>query len=111
MMGPDHPDTLSSISLLGDLFRIQGQHERGEGYQRRAVEGREAALGPEHPDTLKAVHRLALVLIERGMGEAALPYCLRAVEVRIKVLGAEHKDVVESRKLLEALKKHREGLE
>jgi tetratricopeptide (TPR) repeat protein len=53
MLGPEHPDTLTSVGNLGLVLERQGKYEAAEAIHRRALEGREKVLGPEHPDTLK----------------------------------------------------------
>ncbi|KAL4938312.1 hypothetical protein BDV06DRAFT_215198 [Aspergillus oleicola] len=57
-LGPEHPDTLTSIGNLGSVLERQGKYKEVEAMQRRALEGYEKALGPEHPDTLAAYNAL-----------------------------------------------------
>jgi hypothetical protein len=55
VLGPEHPDTLTSVSDLGSVLESQGKYEEAEAMHRRDLEGSEKVLGPEHPDTLTSV--------------------------------------------------------
>ena len=75
VLGPEHPDTLTSVNNLAALYQAQGRYGEAEPLYRRALEASERVLGPEHPDTLTSVNNLAL-LYEPGplwRGRAALP--------------------------------------
>jgi hypothetical protein len=63
-LGPEHPDTLTSVSHFGLMLERQGMYEEAEGMHRRALEGRERTLGPEHPDTLTSKERIALIPVQ-----------------------------------------------
>jgi hypothetical protein len=41
VLGPDHPDKLTSISHLGSVLEDQGRYEEAEAMHRRALECRE----------------------------------------------------------------------
>ena len=53
VLGPEHPDTLSSLNNLAVLYEDQGKYEQAEPLYQRALATRERVLGPEHPDTLE----------------------------------------------------------
>jgi tetratricopeptide (TPR) repeat protein len=65
-LGPEHPDTLSSVYNLATLVSHQGDYAGAEALHRRALAGREKALGPEHPDTLESVNNLVITLNALG---------------------------------------------
>ncbi|KAF7502175.1 hypothetical protein GJ744_006771 [Endocarpon pusillum] len=90
ILGPEHPDTLTSVSNLGSVLESQGKYEEAEAMDRRALEGREKVLGPEHPDTLTSVSNLGWVLERQGKYEEAEAMDRRALEGYEKVLGPEH---------------------
>ena len=50
-LGPDHPDTVTSLSNLAHAYRSQGLYAKAEPLYLRALAVNEKALGPEHPDT------------------------------------------------------------
>jgi Flp pilus assembly protein TadD len=70
VLGPEHPDTLTSINLAV-VLEGQGKYEAAEMMHRRALELREKVLGPKHPDTLGSMNNLAFVLRLQGKYEAA----------------------------------------
>jgi tetratricopeptide (TPR) repeat protein len=57
-LGPEHLDTLASLSNLAWVLQQQGNYEAAEEMNRQALDGREKALGPEHPDTLMSTRWL-----------------------------------------------------
>ncbi|KAL4737696.1 hypothetical protein BDV11DRAFT_171685 [Aspergillus similis] len=69
--GPEHPDTLTSVSWLGSVLAKQGKYEEAEAMHRRGLAGSEKVLGPEHPDTLTSANNLGLVLADQGKYEEA----------------------------------------
>ncbi|HEX2095280.1 MAG TPA: tetratricopeptide repeat protein [Longimicrobiaceae bacterium] len=89
-LGPEHPDTLTSVHELARLLRARGRLDEAESLYRRALEGSGRVLGPEHPDTLTSVSNLALLLWERGRPDEAERLFRRALEARERVLGPEH---------------------
>ena len=50
-LGPDHPDTATSLDNLAALYRAQGRYPEAEPLVRRALAITEQALGPDHPTT------------------------------------------------------------
>jgi tetratricopeptide (TPR) repeat protein len=96
VLGPEHPDTLTSVSYFGSVLESQGKYVAAEAMHRRALEGEEKVLGPEHPDTLTSVSDLGRVLERQGKYEAAEAMHRRALEEREKVLGPEHPDTLTS---------------
>ena len=62
VLGPEHPDTLSSVSHLGLVLSSQGEYEEAEAIYRQVLETREKVLGLEHLDTLSSVSNLGSVL-------------------------------------------------
>ncbi|KAL2810437.1 putative kinesin light chain [Aspergillus granulosus] len=70
--GPEHLDTLTSVSQLGSVLARQGKYKEAEAMHQQALKGREKALGPEHPDTLTSMHNLAFTLNQLGKISDAL---------------------------------------
>ena len=53
LLGPEHPDTLTSMNNLAETLRARGDLEGAQDYHlERALAARTRLLGPEHPDTL-----------------------------------------------------------
>jgi len=59
-LGPEHPDTLRTVSNPAIIRDLQGRHEEAETLFGRVLKGREKLFGPEHPETLRTVHSLAV---------------------------------------------------
>ena len=66
VLGPEHPDTLSSMNNLAIALRDMGQHAEAAQQHRRALAIRQRVLGPEHPDTLSSMSNLAMRLATWG---------------------------------------------
>ena len=90
VLGPEHPDTATSLNNLAGLLQAQGEFAAARPLFERAL-AREKVLGPEHPDTAMSLNNLAH-LLHRAQGElaAARPLCERALAIHEKVLGPEH---------------------
>jgi hypothetical protein len=59
VLGPEHPDTASSLNKLAVLHFDQGDFAGARPLCERALEIREKVLGPEHPDTASSLNSLA----------------------------------------------------
>ncbi len=51
VLGPEHPDTASSLNNLAGLLKDQGEYAEARPLYERALEICERVLGPEHPNT------------------------------------------------------------
>lgn len=91
-LGPDHPDTIASLSSLGALLQAQGDLGGAQAHLERAREQAERTLGPDHPDTLAVVERLGWVLHYRGEHAGARAHLERVLEVSDGSLGPDHPD-------------------
>ena len=49
VLGPEHPDTATSLNNLAGLYYAQGKYSLAEPLLKRALAIREKQLGPEHP--------------------------------------------------------------
>ncbi|KAL3438366.1 putative kinesin light chain [Aspergillus tetrazonus] len=70
--GPEHPDSLASISNLGSVLTRHGKYEEAEAMHRQALQGYRKVLGSEHPNTLTSMHHLAFTLKRLGKLSEAL---------------------------------------
>jgi len=96
VLGPEHPNTLTSLSTLAGCMRALGDVAEALPLYRRALESCERVLGPEDPSTLACLGNLALCLRLRGDAKEALPLYRRALESRERTLGPEHPDTLRS---------------
>jgi tetratricopeptide (TPR) repeat protein len=96
VLGPEHPDTATSMNNLAWLLNAKGEYALAEPLYREALAIREKVEGPEHPDTAMSLNNLADLLRERGDYAAAEPLYRRALAIQEKVLGPEHPDTATS---------------
>jgi len=96
VLGPEHPDTATSLDNLAGLYDSQGRYAEAEPLHRRALEIGEKALGPEHPHTATSLNNLAELYRAQGRYAEAEPLYQRALGIRHKVLGPEHPDTATS---------------
>jgi tetratricopeptide (TPR) repeat protein len=66
VLGEDHPDTLSSMSNLGELLRAQGDLAGARGLHERALATSRRLLGEDHPQTLTSMNNLGETLAAQG---------------------------------------------
>jgi transcriptional regulator with XRE-family HTH domain len=59
MLGPDHPDTATSLNDLALVLRARGEWNRASDLLERALAIRERVLGHDHPDTITIRGNLA----------------------------------------------------
>jgi Tfp pilus assembly protein PilF len=88
-LGPEHPDSASSLNNLGALLRAQGDLAAARTYYERALAIRERTLGPAHPDTASSLNNLGLLLRTQGDLAGARAYYERALAINEKALGPE----------------------
>ena len=96
VLGNDHPDTLSSISNLGNLLGLQGKLKEAEPFVQDALKGRRRVLGNDHLDTLASMSNMGNLLSEEGKLEAAEPYFRDALQGYRRVFGDDHPDTISS---------------
>ena len=72
-MGPEHPNTATSLNNLALLYEAQGSYAQAEPLYKRALAIREKVLGPEHPDTAQSLNNLAGLYDSQGSYAQAEP--------------------------------------
>jgi serine/threonine protein kinase len=95
-LGPEHPDTLESISSMGFVLDLQGKHTEAEPYYREAVAKRRRVLGEDNPDTLTSVSNLGELLENEGKLREAENYLRAALASRRRVLGENNQSTLTS---------------
>ncbi|KAF1996952.1 hypothetical protein P154DRAFT_607067 [Amniculicola lignicola CBS 123094] len=110
VLGPEHPDTLTSIGQLGTILLMQCKYKEAEAMHRQALKGREKALGPEHPDTLSSMTSLASTFwYQRSLNEAE-DLGMRAMETMKRVLEDEHPNTLMSMGTLKSQGRNTEAI-
>jgi serine/threonine protein kinase len=96
VLGPEHPDTLKSMSNLASDLSAEGHYAEAEKLDRETLDIERRVLGPEHQDTLKSMHNLAGDLTAEGHYAEAEKLYRETLDVRRRVLGPEHPDTLAS---------------
>ena len=73
MLGPDHPDTLTSRNNLAAAYRTRAGPAEAIPLHERTLADRERVLGPDHPDTLTTRSNLAAAYGRRAGPAEAIP--------------------------------------
>ncbi|TQD43372.1 tetratricopeptide repeat protein, partial [Actinomyces johnsonii] len=59
ILGPNHPDTLTSRNNLANAYQAAGRLDEAITLYEQTLEDRTHILGPHHPDTLASLSNLA----------------------------------------------------
>ena len=94
VLGPEHPDTLTSMDELGVLYNLEAKYAAAEALLTKVSRARERTLGKNHKDTLTALSDLALAISYQGDDARAEPLFIRILEAERRVQGEEHPDTV-----------------
>ncbi|HZY83443.1 MAG TPA: serine/threonine-protein kinase [Gemmataceae bacterium] len=94
LLGPDHPDTLESLSKLGRASQAAGQWKRAVELHQEALEKSQAVLGPDNPATLKCMSALAGVYRSTGRLAEAQALSAQALARQEAKLGPDHPDTL-----------------
>ncbi|MFJ9506672.1 tetratricopeptide repeat protein, partial [Streptomyces anulatus] len=97
LLGPDHPDTLTSRNNLANALHELGEYQQAADLHRQNLTGYERILGPDHPDTLTSRNNLANALGELGEYQQAADISRQNVADRERVLGPDHPGTLSSR--------------
>jgi tetratricopeptide (TPR) repeat protein len=89
-LGPDHPETLSSVTFLAICIENAKRYSEAESFHRRAYEGRMRVLGAAHPDTLTSLNNLAVVTGLKGDFVRAEALQVQVFDEATRVLGPEN---------------------
>jgi serine/threonine protein kinase/tetratricopeptide (TPR) repeat protein len=112
--GPEHPDTLKSMSGLALTYAGLGRHADALNLQEETLALMKAKLGPDHPATLASMNNLALCYATLGRQADALKLQEETLALRRAKLGPDHLDTLASMNNLagtySALGRHDEAL-
>jgi len=90
VLGPQHPDTLESMTNLGSTLDSEHRYQEAERLQREVFEVQRRIIGAENPATLGSMNNLAFSLERQDRyGEAEKLYG-EALEIQRRVLGPSH---------------------
>jgi tetratricopeptide (TPR) repeat protein/tRNA A-37 threonylcarbamoyl transferase component Bud32 len=103
VLGRDHPDTLTSMEVLGTITGSFGGLAEAEPIIERNLEARRRVLGEKHRDTLTSLAHLALLRLRQGRLADAEPLLVQSLEARTRALGEDDPDTLTSMGNLKAL--------
>ena len=89
-LGPDHPDTGTSLNNLAALYESMGRYEAAEPLYLRALSIDSAALGEDHPNTAIDYVNLAGLYTQFNRYEEAETLYHRALKVFLDRLPQDH---------------------
>ena len=85
-LGPDHPDTATSLNNLAVLYESMGRYGEAESLYQRALAIVEQQLGPDHPDTASSLNNLAVLYWGQGDRASSLAYFQKSLATEEQVL-------------------------
>jgi serine/threonine protein kinase len=94
VQGDDHPDTLSVMNDLGELYLYQGKFAAAQSLHMKALEGRRRVLGENDPATMKSRENVATSYEKQGQYAQAAEVETKTLEVSRRVLGESHSDTI-----------------
>jgi serine/threonine-protein kinase len=89
-LGPDHPDVVRTLSLLGQVQRRLQHPRQAVDTLEQARTLAERVLGPEHPETLDVMRSLGAARWDRGDSAGSLELFTTTVERARRGLGPDH---------------------
>src|SRR5271157_580632 len=102
VQGPEHPDTLTSMSNLAGTVRAQGDLAGARKLQEETLAVSRRVQGPEHPHTLGSMNNLAETLRAQGDLAGARKLQEETLAIRRRVLGRERPQTLTSMSSLAA---------
>jgi non-specific serine/threonine protein kinase/serine/threonine-protein kinase len=96
VLGPQNPDTLTSMGGLGQNLQVQDRYPEAEKLDRETLGAQRRVMGPEHPDTLRSMYNLGIILEIEGRWADAEKLHRETLDIRRRILGPEHPDTLRS---------------
>ena len=97
ILGPDHPDTLTSRGNLARAYLYAGGLEQAINLFKQTLADSERILGPDHPDTLTSRGNLARAYLYAGGLEQAINLFKQTLADSERILGPDHPGTLVSR--------------
>src|SRR5580704_15493265 len=94
--GAEKPETLKTMSELGQVEDLQGKYPEAEALLSKTVAIQRRVLGSANPDTLFSMNNLAYVYYRQGKYPQAEALYGQTLDFRRRVLGAESPDTLSS---------------
>ncbi len=95
-LGLEHPDTLETLKVIGQIWIYQGRYAEAEQLDRQTLETVRRVLSVEHRLALDLEHDIALAVREQGRWKEAEVLFQHCLQMRKRVLGEEDQDTLET---------------
>jgi Flp pilus assembly protein TadD len=96
ILGPEHQETLRSMAMVGEAYRIRGRWKEAEALFVQVMEIRKTKLGADHPYTLISMANLASTYWNQDRWDEAEALFVQVMETRKTKLGADHPSTLNS---------------
>ena len=100
LLGPEHIDTLRSMTELARLFSDHYKYGEASHWERQVLETKKRLLGAEHPETLESMMNLARYAEKSVDAEMMYQQALDGYE---KIFGPDHTITISAAKKLSDL--------
>ncbi|WP_197442341.1 CHAT domain-containing protein [Lignipirellula cremea] len=90
VLGGEHPDTLNSLTNLGEMFSTMGDHAAALMCHKQVLASNKEIRGARHPASAFSLSRVGRLLMSAGDYAAARPYAEEALAIHKVVLGPQH---------------------
>jgi len=90
VLGPEHRETLASISNLAATLADEGHYAQAEKLDRETLDLKRRVLGLQHPDTLTTMNNLARNLRQEGRYSEAEKLDTETLNLRRRTIGPDH---------------------
>jgi len=97
LLGPDHPDTLTTRHDLATVLYKQGKLAEAETEARQALDARLRVLGPDAPTTLSTRYEIGRLLAAQGKQAEAETEFRQVLDAELRVLGPDHLSTLATR--------------
>ena len=97
LLGPDHPDTLSSRNSLAAAYLAAGRVAEAIELFEQTLSVQQRLLGPDDPETLTSQNNLASAYQDAGRTDEAIRLYELNLEVRERLLGPDDPSTLNSR--------------
>ena len=90
LLGPNHPDTLTTMDNLAVAYRLSGRAREAVPLLEKVLAIRQASLGPDHSDTLSTLGNLAVAYQYSERLAEAFSLFEQQVKIMTKKWGPDH---------------------
>ena len=96
ILGQDHPNTLTSMASLAEIYWNQGKWNEAEELEIEILDISQKVLGQKHPDTLISMASLALIYSNQRKWAEAEQLQIQVLDMSRRLFGLEHPETLNS---------------